>query len=199
MKPIFFASPQEFYKWLDKNHDKETELWVGYWKTHTKKPTMTWSESVDQALCFGWIDGIRKSIDEDSYMMRFTPRKPTSIWSKINIEKVAGLTEKGLMRPAGLAAFEKRKDNKSKVYSFEQDHIAFTKEQEKKFKSNKKAWEFFQSQPPSYRKPATWYVVSAKQDATKEKRLNELISDSENGLRIKQLRPIVPAYKKPKK
>lgn len=198
MKPTFFSKPSDFYKWLEKNHDKETELLVGFWKTHTGKPSMTWSESVDQALCFGWIDGIRKSIDEDSYTIRFTPRKPTSIWSKINIEKVADLTKKGLMRPAGIAAFEKRKDNKSKVYSFEQDHIAFAKEQEKTFKTNKKAWEFFQSQPPSYRKPATWYVISAKQEATQEKRLKELISDSESGLRIKQLRPIKPAYKKKK-
>jgi uncharacterized protein YdeI (YjbR/CyaY-like superfamily) len=162
-KPTFFAKPADFYKWLEKNHAKETELLVGFWKTHTRKPSMTWSESVDQALCFGWIDGVRKSIDEDSYTIRFTPRKPTSIWSKINIEKVEALTKKGLMRPAGLAAFEKRKANKSKVYSFEQENIAFTKEQEKAFKANKKAWDFFHSQPPSYRKPATWLVISAKQ------------------------------------
>jgi uncharacterized protein YdeI (YjbR/CyaY-like superfamily) len=197
-KPTFFAKGSDFYKWLEKNHEKETELIVGFWKTHTAKPSMTWSESVDQVLCFGWIDGVRRSIDEDSYTIRFTPRKPTSIWSKINIDKVEALTKQGLMRPAGMAAFEKRTANKSKVYSFEQENIAFDKKQEKLFKANKKAWEFFQSAPPSYRKPATWYVISAKQEATREKRLNELISDSENGLRIKHLRPSVPAYKNKK-
>jgi uncharacterized protein YdeI (YjbR/CyaY-like superfamily) len=187
MKPLFFSKPFDFRKWLEKNHAKETELLVGFYKVSSGKPSITWPESVDEALCFGWIDGVRKSIDDESYTIRFTPRKPGSIWSAVNIKKVAELTKKGLMHPAGLAAFEKRKDYKSAVYSFEQKEISLG-EYEKKLKANKKAWSFWSTQAPSYRKAATWWVISAKQEATRAKRLATLITDSEAGLRIAQMR-----------
>jgi len=130
LEPTFFPSPADFRTWLEANHDKAQELWVGYYKKRTSKPSITWSESVDQALCFGWIDGIRKSIDADSYMIRFTPRKPDSTWSAVNIKKVQELTEQGLMRPAGIKAFENRKEAKSGIYSYEQrEHSALSEEQ----------------------------------------------------------------------
>ena len=180
MAPTFFAKQSDFIKWLKKNHKKETELLVGFYKVGSGKPSMTWSQSVDEALCFGWIDGVRKSIDKDSYQIRFTQRKPTSIWSGINIKKIEELTNKGLMQPAGLASFEKRKEEKSKIYSYENEEAKFKQQFEKQFKANKKAWNYFQSLAPSYKKLSTNWVMSAKQDTTKIKRLTELIADSEN-------------------
>ena len=195
--PIFFDSPEAFYSWLEEHHAGETEVWVGYWKKATGKPSLTWSQAVDQALCFGWIDGVVKSIDAESHRQRFTPRKPDSNWSKVNIEKVSKLTAAGLMRPAGLAAFEKRRADRSGVYSFErEEEAALTAEQEERFRANAKAWEFFQAQPPGYRRTAIHLVASAKRPETREKRLTTLIEDSAAGLRIKQLRPIKPDWKK---
>lgn len=179
MTPIFFAKPSDFRKWLKKNHKKETVLIVGFYKVDSGKPSMTWSQSVDEALCFGWIDGVRTSIDKESYQIRFTPRKPTSIWSTINIKKIEELTRQGLMQPAGLAIFEKRKEEKSKVYSFEKETMRFSKVFEKEFKANKKAWKYFQLLAPSYKKTSIHWVMSAKQEATRLKRLNELIKHSE--------------------
>src|SRR5687767_6119714 len=140
MTATFFATQSEFRKWLKKNHKKETEVLVGFYKVGSGKPSMTWSQSVDEALCFGWIDGVRRSIDKDSYQIRFTHRKPTSIWSAINIRKVEELTGKGLMQPAGLASFEKRKENKSRIYTHEIAEVKFDPTSEKEFKANKKAW-----------------------------------------------------------
>lgn len=190
MEPIFFESPAAFRKWLEKNHAKEKEVLVGFHKTKTGNAGLTWPESVDQAICFGWIDGVRKSIDEHSYTIRFTPRKPSSIWSAINIKKVETLIEKGLMQPAGMKAFSHRKEHKSKVYSFEQDreNMKLDAAAEKRFKANKKAWDFFKAQAPSYQRTAIWLVISAKQEATREKRLATLIADSEAGVYIKALR-----------
>src|SRR6187455_2768905 len=145
MTPTFFAKPSGFRKWLQKNHKKETELLVGFYKVGSGKPSMTWSESVDEALCFGWIDGVRKSIDKDSYQIRFTQRKSTSIWSAINIRKMEELTKAGLMQPAGLACFEKRTESKSRIYSHEKDEVALPKDFTKQFKANKKAWDYSQS------------------------------------------------------
>ena len=179
MTPTFFAKQSDFRKWLKKNHKKETELVVGFYKVGSEKPSITWSQSVDEALCFGWIDGVRKSIDKDSYQIRFTQRKTTSIWSAINIKKIEELTKQGLMQPAGLAIFEKRKEGKSKIYSHENEEKEFTQNFEKKFKANKKAWNYFQSLASSYKKISKHWVLSAKQETTKIKRLNELISDSE--------------------
>lgn len=181
IQPIFFAKQSDFRKWLLKNHKKETELIVGYYKVDSGKPSITWPQSVDEALCFGWIDGIRHSIDQYAYQIRFTPRKPTSIWSAVNIRKVDELTKKGLMYPAGIAAFEKRKDDKSKIYAFENEEVKLSEDFEKLFKANKKAWNYFQALAPTYRKPTMKYIMSAKQQVTQLKRLNEVISDCEAG------------------
>jgi len=181
MVPTFFAKQADFRKWLDKNHKKETELLVGFYKINSGKQSMTWSQSVDEALCFGWIDGVRKSIDEDSYKIRFTQRKHTSIWSAVNIKKMKSLIQQGLMQPSGLASFEKRTENKSAIYSYENLEITFSPAFEKQFKADKKAWNYFQSLAPSYRKPSTNWVMSAKQEITRIKRLNELMEDSKAG------------------
>jgi len=186
-KPIFFSSPQEFYDWLEEHHETETEVYVGFHKQHTGKRAMTWSESVDQALCFGWIDGRVNTIDADRYMQRFTPRKPGSNWSKINVEKIAKLTEAGLMRPAGLAAFEKRTDEKTGVYSFERD-TQLAPEYDARLRENRAAAEYFDSRPPWYRRTAIHLVMSAKREETRERRLEQLIEDSAAGRDIKQLR-----------
>ena len=182
MTPTFFAKQSDFRNWLKKYHKKETELVVGFYKVGSGKPNMTWPQSVDEALCFGWIDGVRKSIDQDSYQIRFTRRKPVSIWSAINIKKIAELTEKGLMQPEGLASFEKRKEERSKIYSYENEEAKFTQDFVKQFKANKKAWDYFQSLASSYRKTSIHWVTSAKQNTTKIKRLRELIGDSEKGI-----------------
>jgi uncharacterized protein YdeI (YjbR/CyaY-like superfamily) len=179
--PTFFAKQSDFRKWLQKNHRKETELLVGFYKVGSGKPSMTWSQSVDEALCFGWIDGVRKSIDKESYQIRFTQRKPTSIWSAINIRKFEELKKQGLMRPAGLASFEKRTEGKSRIYSYEKDEVELPENFKKQFKTNKKAWDYFQSLAPSYRKLSTHWVMSAKQEATRLKRLNRLILESAAG------------------
>jgi uncharacterized protein YdeI (YjbR/CyaY-like superfamily) len=181
MAPIFFPTQEEFRTWLTKNHDKETELLVGFYKVNTGKASLTWSESVDQAICFGWIDGVKHSIDKESYQIRFTPRKKTSIWSAVNIKKVEALIEKGLMTEAGLTSFNHRTESKSRIYSFENEEVKFSPELEEIFKANKVAWDYFQSLAPTYRKPSSNWVMSAKQEATRMKRLNELIADSELG------------------
>lgn len=177
MEPKFFKDQWQFRKWLEKNHKTESELIVGFYKVDSGKPSMTWPESVDQALCFGWIDGVRRSIDELSYQIRFTPRRPTSIWSKVNIEKIKKLTAAGLMFPAGTEAFKKRKEEKSAVYSFENEKKELSADFEKLFKSNKLAWEYFHSLAPSYQKVSVDWVMSAKQETTRLKRLRELIAD----------------------
>ena len=182
MIPTFFSTQEEFRAWLKKNHLKETELYVGFYKVSSGKPCMTWSQSVDQALCFGWIDGVKYSIDQNSYKIRFTPRKKTSIWSAVNIKKVERLMEQGLMHPAGLESFKNRTESKSKIYAFENDEVPFSPSFEKLFKENKAAWDYFQSLAPGYRKTSSHWVMSAKQEATKLKRLNELIADSALGI-----------------
>ena len=188
MKPIYFPSPAAFREWLEGHHSSSDELWVGFYKKATGKPSLTWSESVDQALCFGWIDGLRKSVDGGRYKIRFTPRRPGSYWSAINVKKVADLTASGLMRPAGDRAYAARTPEKTERYSFEQQQVAFTEEQLTALQANAKAWAFFESQPAGYRKMATWWVISAKREDTRNRRLATLISDSGNQLRLKQLR-----------
>jgi uncharacterized protein YdeI (YjbR/CyaY-like superfamily) len=184
MKPKFFAKATDFRKWLAKNHATETELLVGFYKTKSGKPSMTWPESVDQALCYGWIDGVRHSLGEDAYTIRFTPRRPTSVWSAVNIRKMKELTEQGLMQPAGLAVFEKR-DPRKGGYSYDYKDVAFDKVSEKEFRAHRDAWRFFQAQPPGYRKLCTRWVTSAKREETRKKRLAELIADSSAGRRIR--------------
>jgi uncharacterized protein YdeI (YjbR/CyaY-like superfamily) len=181
MTPKFFSNQKEFRKWLEKNHKKEAELLVGFYKVGSGKPSMTWSQSVDEALCFGWIDGVRKSIDKDSYQIRFTPRKARSTWSAVNIKKMEELVKQGLMRPAGLAAFGNRKESNSKIYSYENEAAKFSPAFEKQFKANKKAWKYFQSLAPGYRKTSVNWVMRAKQESTQIKRLAALIADSAAG------------------
>jgi uncharacterized protein YdeI (YjbR/CyaY-like superfamily) len=184
MTITYFKSPADFRKWLETHSAAAQELWVGFYKKGSGKPSVTWPESVDQALCFGWIDGLRKTVDETRYKIRFSPRRRGSIWSAINIKRAGELIEEGLMHPAGLKAFEARKEYRSGIYSYEQRSADLDGVYEKKFKQNKAAWEFFQKQPPSYRKKAIWWVVSAKTEATRLKRLAKLIEDSAQGRRL---------------
>lgn len=184
MKIEFFPSPSEFREWLEEHHETAEELQVGYRKKGSGLPSMTWPESVAEALCFGWIDGIRKRVDELSYTIRFTPRRPGSIWSAVNIKLAQELIEQGRMRPEGLRAFQARKENKSGIYAYEQRSGTLDKPYEDKLKRNKAAWDFFQAQPPSYRKVAVWWVVSAKKEETRLKRLEKLIEESAQGRRI---------------
>jgi len=189
MKPRFFATPKQFRAWLGKHHADTSELWVGFYKKDAGRPSITWPESVDEALCVGWIDGLRKSIDEHSYMIRFTPRKPGSTWSQVNTKRAKELIEDKRMLPAGLRAFAGRDPKKTNLYSFEQRHAAkLDAALEKRFKANRDAWTFFASQPEGYRRIALFYVMSAKQEDTRARRLETLIRDSAAGLRIGLLR-----------
>lgn len=176
MHPIFFKTPLEFRKWLENNYLKEKELIVGYYKLATKKPSITWSESVDQAICFGWIDGVRKSIDEESYSVRFTPRKKNSIWSAININKVAVLNKAGLMTEAGLKAFSYRTENKSNIYPHEKNEIKLDINYENKLKANLVAWDFFNTQSQAYKKHVAFWIMTAKQKNTRILRLEKIIN-----------------------
>jgi uncharacterized protein YdeI (YjbR/CyaY-like superfamily) len=187
MLPAFFPTPSHLRKWFEKNHDKVDELWVGYYKKHTDKPSISWQESVDEALCFGWIDGIRKSIDEESYKIRFTPRRKGSNWSDVNAKRIKELIKLGLVKTAGLEAFKKRDEKKTKQYSFEREKVKLPEEYEKKIKANKNAWEFIQKLPASARRLSYWWVISAKREETKLKRLNTLIQCSAEGRKIPPL------------
>ncbi len=194
-KPTFFATPADFRRWLEKHHATEAELLVGFYKKGTGKPSITWPESVDEALCFGWIDGIRRSLSEDAYTIRFTPRQARSNWSAVNVKRVAELTKEGRMRPAGLRAFEQRAPEKTGIYAYENKHLAeLNAAQERRFRANKKAWTFFQARPEGYRKTAIWWVVSAKLEETRTRRLEQLIERSEKGEPIGVLTP--PAARK---
>ncbi len=188
-RPTFFPTPAGFRTWLEAHHHRLREQLVGFHKKSSGKPSITWPESVEVALCFGWIDGVRRSIDETSYTIRFTPRRPTSTWSAVNIKRVQQLKKTGLMHPAGLKAFAARSEKKSGIYSYEQRKSAkFTREQEKQFRANKSAWEFFRSQAPWYQRVTTYWVISAKKEETKLKRLSVLIDHSQNRRTLPQLR-----------
>ncbi len=184
MKIQFFPTPADLRKWFKKNHATAQELWVGFYKVGSGKPSITWPESVDEALCVGWIDGIRKTIDDESYKIRFTPRKKVSTWSAVNIRRVKALTEEKRMQPAGLKAFEVRRENRSGTYSYEQRSTEFDEPYLSLMKKNRAAWTFFEAQSPSYRKTMIWYVVSAKQEETRLKRLKILIEASARGRRM---------------
>jgi uncharacterized protein YdeI (YjbR/CyaY-like superfamily) len=189
MKPTFFATPHEFRSWLERHHETETELLVGFYKKSSGRPSITWPESVDEALCFGWIDGIRRSIDEEAYCIRFTPRRKGSTWSAVNLRKVDELIRAQRMRPAGLRAYETRDPEKSAPYSFERgEEPSLGPELEGLFKAHPAAWTFFESQPPGYRKTATSWILSAKRDETRQRRLRTLIEDSAAGQRLGMLR-----------
>jgi uncharacterized protein YdeI (YjbR/CyaY-like superfamily) len=174
----FFKTPAAFRKWLEKNHERKKELVVGFYKRGTGKPSITWPESVDEALCCGWIDGIRKRIDDESYTIRFTPRKPRSTWSTININRVKELTSHGKMSAAGLKAFEKRDEKSSAIYSYEREASQLSPEFLKKFRAKKGAWKYFMATPPWYQRTAIHWVTSAKKEETKLSRLERLIESS---------------------
>ncbi len=181
---LFFKTEDDFRRWLEVNHEKESELIVGFYKVKSGKPSMTWSQSVDQALCFGWIDGVRRSIDDESYCIRFTPRRKNSIWSAINIKKIEELTKAGLMLPAGQKAFSFKEESNSEIYSYENDVVQLNSDYEKQFKENTKAWSFFINQSPSYRKAIIGWIMSAKQEKTRLSRLEKTIKESEQEKRV---------------
>lgn len=185
--PIFFPTAVDFRKWLAEHGDSARELWVGFYKKGSGQPSITWPEAVDEALCVGWIDGVRKRIDDARYAIRFTPRKPRSIWSTVNVQRVAELTRQGRMQPAGLKAFEARSATRSGVYAFEQQAVALDPAAEQQFRANPVAWTFFQAQPAGYRRAAIWWVISAKKDETRSRRLATLIEDSAQGRTIAPL------------
>ena len=188
MAPTFFATAAAFRRWLARHHKTAAELWVGFYKKATGKPSITWPEAVDQLLCFGWIDGVRRSVDSESYAIRTTPRRPGSIWSIVNTRRAEELLRLGLMVAAGEKAFRGRDKAKSEHYSFERMRVRLRPAQQKQFRANRPAWDYFQLQPAGYRKNATWWVLSAKLETTQQKRLSTLIADSEAGRRIGPLR-----------
>ncbi len=177
----FFKTQADWRKWLLKNHNSADELWVGFYKKASGKPSITWKQSVDEALCFGWIDGIRKSIDEVSYKIRFTPRRKGSIWSAVNVKRSEELIKLGQMHDSGFEVFNNRDKKKTNRYSFEQKKVKLSAEYENKFKENKKAWEYFQNKSTYYKRRATWWIISAKREETRQRRLSTLIEDSEAG------------------
>jgi uncharacterized protein YdeI (YjbR/CyaY-like superfamily) len=185
--PRFFGTPAAFRAWLRANHDRSSELLVGFYRKGSGRPSITWPEAVDEALCYGWIDGVRRSLNDDSYTIRFSPRKPRSIWSNVNVAKVNALLKAGRMMPAGLAAWERRDPARSGIYLFERsDTVALDAAATRQFKANRAAWAFFQAQPPGYRRLATHYVISAKRPDTRTRRLAALIAHSGNGERLPQ-------------
>jgi len=185
--PRFFRSADELRAWLEKAHDSVSELWIGFFNQRSGQTGITYKQALDEALCFGWIDGVRKSVDEGRYMQRFTPRKARSIWSLVNIKRVGELKALGRMCAPGLAAFARRDEKRSGVYSFERANVRWSGALERLFRASAPAWAFFQSQPPGYRRIATWFVMSAKKDETRLKRLTTLIALSEKGRRLPML------------
>ena len=190
MEPTFFATAAQFRAWLEEHHERASELLVGYHKKASGRPSITWPESVDQALCFGWIDGVRRSLGDEAYTIRFTPRKPRSIWSAVNVARMQELLAEGLVHAAGQAAFERRSDDRTAIYSYEQRKNAQLPDQyEQRLRANEAAAEYFDSRPPSYRRTAIHWVISAKREATRERRLGQLIEDSAAGRTLRQLTP----------
>jgi uncharacterized protein YdeI (YjbR/CyaY-like superfamily) len=189
MTPTFFRSSAEFRAWLEKNHSYETELLVGFYRKESGKAGITYPEALDEALCLGWIDGVRKRLDDASYTVRFTPRKPGSIWSAVNTRRVAELIKAGRMHAAGQKEFEQRDRRRTKLYSYERETAKLEGEYEPRFRANQKAWEFYQAQPQGYRRVSAFWVMSAKREETRMRRLQQLIESSAKGRRIDMLTP----------
>ena len=183
--PTYFATEADFRRWLEANHETAPELLVGFWKKNSGKPSIDWPQARDQALCFGWIDGIRKSLGDEAYTIRFTPRRKGSIWSKVNVDRYEALTASGQMIPAGVRAYEENK-HKSGLYAYENEHKELTAAEEKLFRGNKAAWSDWEKRPPSYRRSALHWITSAKRDETRAQRLAELIAVSGEGRRLPQ-------------
>jgi uncharacterized protein YdeI (YjbR/CyaY-like superfamily) len=193
MRPIFFASPEKFRGWLERYHRSERELLVGFHKKDSGLPSITWPESVDEALCFGWIDGIRKSLNATSYTIRFTPRRSGSIWSQVNIRRAKALIKEGRMRPEGRKAFEVRKENRAGIYSYEHRPLDLIPPYSTQLRKHPVAWKFFRAQTPSYRKAVAWWVITAKKEETRQKRMRVLIACSEDNILVPPLRPGSPS------
>ena len=187
MKPRFFKTPADLRAWFTKNHESATEFHVGFCKKDSGKASITWPESVDEALCVGWIDGVRRSIDESRYMIRFTPRRKRSIWSAVNIKRAGELTKLGLMRPAGLKAYAAREENRSGIYAYEQRSELLPDPYAAVFKKDKAAWRFYQTMPPWYRRTTGWWIVSAKKEETRLKRLATLMEHCRSKRTLPQL------------
>jgi uncharacterized protein YdeI (YjbR/CyaY-like superfamily) len=186
MKLTYFRTSSAFRAWLTSHHATRDELLVGFYKKDSGKPSISWPESVDEALCFGWIDGVRKGIDEIRYTIRFTPRKPGSIWSRVNANRAQALIEQGRMQRAGLKAYERRRKNKSGIYSYEQRNVELVEPYNRLLRENKGAWNFFHAQPASYRKASCWWVISARKEETGLKRLEKLTDYSAREQRLPQ-------------
>ena len=184
----YFATSEELRDWFDANHETADELWLGYYRKATGRPSVDWSQAVDEALCVGWIDGVRRSLDETSFVQRFTPRRKGSTWSAVNVAKVKALTDAGRMRPAGIAAFQARSAANTAIYSYERAATAFTPEEEARFRAEASAWRDWEARPPSYRRAVTHWVTSAKQAATRARRLDTLIADSVAGRKVGPMR-----------
>jgi uncharacterized protein YdeI (YjbR/CyaY-like superfamily) len=189
MTPKFFSTPKQFREWLERNHDSATELLLGFHKTSSGKKSITYSEALDEALCYGWIDGVRKNVNETSYTIRFTPRKARSIWSLVNVKHIERLTKEGRMQPAGVEAYERRDPKRTGIYAFENRPREFSPEFEKAFRKNKAAWTFFEKQPPGYKRVIVFWVMEAKKEETRMKRFKQLVELSEKGLRLGLLQP----------
>jgi uncharacterized protein YdeI (YjbR/CyaY-like superfamily) len=194
-RPKFFESATAFRRWLESHHARSAALWVGFHRKSSGRKSITYREALDEALCYGWIDGLRKGIDEASYKIRFTPRRPTSIWSAVNTKRVGELEAAGRMQAAGLKTFRERDHKRAMLYSYERGTARFEPSQERAFKANRAAWTFFQGQPPSYTRTAMWWVVSAKKEETRGRRLAALIETSARGLRLPQF--VSPGRKRP--
>jgi uncharacterized protein YdeI (YjbR/CyaY-like superfamily) len=192
MEVLYFPSAADFRSWLTQHHADAKELWVGYYKKGSGQPSLTYPESVDQALCFGWIDGVRKNVDKQRYTIRFTPRRPGSAWSAVNLQRLQELIALGLVQPAGMQAFKQRQASRSGVYSYENRSAELAEPYAARFKQNPVAWEFYQAQPPYYRKTVNWWVLSAKKEATRLNRLETLIAECEAGRRIDFMKPVKP-------
>jgi uncharacterized protein YdeI (YjbR/CyaY-like superfamily) len=188
MEARFFASPEEWHAWLEEHHDTEAEVLVGYWKRGTGRPSLTWPESVDEALCFGWIDGVRRRIDDERYCIRFTPRRPRSRWSDVNVARVAELEREGRMRPAGRAAFAARTEEGTYSYERQQREAALDEARERRLRADAAAWAYFSAQPPGYRRAVVHWVMSAKREETRDRRLAQLIECSAQGRPVPPLR-----------
>lgn len=184
MNPRFFRSSADFRRWLEKNHASASELWLGMYKAASGKRGISYKQALDEALCFGWIDGVRKRLDDDSFVQRFTPRRAKSYWSAVNTKRVGELTKAGRMHAAGLAAFERRDKSATRRYSFEREHAVLDAAAERQFRANNKAWTYFESEAPWYRRVVTHWVTSAKKEETRQRRLETLIEDSAAGRRI---------------
>ena len=184
MTLVFFRSPAELRTWFEQNHATAGEILVGFYKKASGEPSVTWPESVDEALCVGWIDGVRRGVDERSYSVRFTPRRQASIWSAVNIRKAEALVREGRMQAAGRAAFNARREDRSRVYSYEQRFAELPEPYLGSLKVNPSAWAFFQAQSPSYRKSMSHWITSARQEATRLKRLAKLVDASRHGQRV---------------